>query len=297
MTLALVLVLAAHAGDDPADIVGTIAAPPGAPADAVVFVAARPAGVLRGPPTWVLRLADGPFPRTFRIGPGNAMMGGDTPASLRLTARLDTDGDAATRDPADLEAVLDGVTPGTAGVNLALAASAPGGVGGPPPSATPPPAESDAPAGVVTGVDVAALLGAPNGGARTGEDLRAHTLEAARLLRCVVCQGLSVADSPSETARAMRDQAERLVARGYDTEQVLRWFEASYGDFVRLEPRAEGLNWLVWAGPLVLVVLGLGWIGGATRARPTGTPPAAEEDPLAPWLARVRTETRPTEPT
>jgi cytochrome c-type biogenesis protein CcmH len=108
-----------------------------------------------------------------------------------------------------------------------------------------------------------------------------------------VCQGLSVADSPSETARAMRDQAERLVAQGYDTEQVLRWFEASYGDFVRLEPRAEGLNWLVWAGPLVLVVLGLGWIGGATRTTRAPAPPAEDEDPLALWLARVRAETRP----
>ena len=42
-----------------------------------------------------------------------------------------------------------------------------------------------------------------------------------------------------------------LLAQGYDQEQILAYFENSYGEFVRLEPPLRGVNWLVWLGPLL----------------------------------------------
>jgi cytochrome c-type biogenesis protein CcmH len=212
------------------------------------------------------------------------MMGGPTPSSLVVTARLDRDGDAATKGPDDLVATSAALAPGAQNVTLALAASAP--------VAATPAVTIDAP-GVVTGVDAASVIGPPAGPPLEGEALREATMEAGRLLRCVVCQGLSVADSPSETAKAMRGQVEALVAQGYDTEQVLAWFEASYGAFVRLEPKSEGLNWLVWLAPAAVVLVGgLAILLGTRRGKGQEAPVDAD-DPLAPWLARVRAETRP----
>ena len=75
-------------------------------------------------------------------------------------------------------------------------------------------------------------------------------------LRCPVCQALSVADSSSEAARAMQDRIAELVAQGYTDVQIEDYFVDRYGEWVRLEPPKEGLDLLVWLGPVVLFGLG-----------------------------------------
>jgi cytochrome c-type biogenesis protein CcmH len=87
------------------------------------------------------------------------------------------------------------------------------------------------------------------------EDPRLY--EVASQLRCVVCQNLSVADSPSEMAQQMRGIVrERLVA-GDTPEQVIQYFVDKYGEWILLKPRRAGFNWLVWLAPYVSVALGL----------------------------------------
>jgi cytochrome c-type biogenesis protein CcmH len=82
--------------------------------------------------------------------------------------------------------------------------------------------------------------------------------EIASQLRCVVCQNLSVADSPSEMAQQMRGIVrERLVA-GDTPEQVIQYFVDKYGEWILLKPRRAGFNWLVWLAPFVSIGLGLG---------------------------------------
>ncbi len=81
-----------------------------------------------------------------------------------------------------------------------------------------------------------------------GEALLARTEDVAGLLRCPVCQGLSVADSPATMAVNMKAQVREMLAAGYDQEQILAYFEHSYGEFVRLQPPLRGVNWLVWLG-------------------------------------------------
>jgi cytochrome c-type biogenesis protein CcmH len=77
-------------------------------------------------------------------------------------------------------------------------------------------------------------------------------------LRCVVCQNLSVADSPSEMARQMRDLIRERLGQGDTPEQVIAYFEARYGDFVLLTPRfGRGVNALVWLAPFAAVLVGL----------------------------------------
>jgi hypothetical protein len=64
------------------------------------------------------------------------------------------------------------------------------------------------------------------------------------------------------------------VAAGYSEEQVLSYFEKSYGEFVRLEPPLRGVNWLVWAGPLAGLLLGAFVVMRALRPPRAGAPPA-----------------------
>ena len=145
--------------------------------------------------------------------------------------------------------------------------------------------------------DPRAIVGAPRGTALSGEALDAQTDETAALLRCPVCQGLSVADSPATMAQNMKVQVRELLAQGYDRAQVLAYFEHSYGEFVRLEPPLRGVNWLVWGAPLAGLAAGLGVVAWALRrqaavpgeAPAASTPDALPDDAaLASYVLKVR---------
>ena len=75
-------------------------------------------------------------------------------------------------------------------------------------------------------------------------------------LRCPVCQGLSVSDSPSETAREMRDLVAQRVAEGRTDDEIRAEFRRSYGDWVFLTPPLLGLTGLVWLVPVAALLLG-----------------------------------------
>jgi cytochrome c-type biogenesis protein CcmH len=151
------------------------------------------------------------------------------------------------------------------------------------------------------GEDPAQVVGAPRGPRPQGAVLEARAKEIAGLLRCPVCQGLSVADSPSTMASNMRAQVKDLVAAGYDQEQILAYFERSYGEFVRLKPPLRGVNWLVWLAPVAGLLAGavvIAWALRAPRHLADAAPVAAAaipgpdtlpDDPsLARYVLRVR---------
>jgi cytochrome c-type biogenesis protein CcmH len=144
--------------------------------------------------------------------------------------------------------------------------------------------------------DAEQFVGKPLGTPVPPSALYVRTNEVGALLRCPVCQGLSVADSPSEMAVNMKGQVRELLARGYTEEQILRYFELSYGQFVLLEPKFEGMNTLVWLLPFVALLAGAVVVYFALRrlsapraadASPT-TAASATTTPEDPYLARVR---------
>lgn len=81
---------------------------------AVLYVIARPEGVAAGPPAAVKRMTGVSFPVTFDLTAADSMMGQPLPPRVRLEARIDSDGNALTKDPNDPVVVQDGVALGSA---------------------------------------------------------------------------------------------------------------------------------------------------------------------------------------
>src|SRR4030095_2819947 len=81
--------------------------------------------------------------------------------------------------------------------------------------------------------------------------------DVASQLRCVVCQNLSVADSPSEMAQQMRGIVRDRLAAGETPEQGIQYFVDKDGEWILLAPRRHGFNWLVWGAPFAALALGL----------------------------------------
>ena len=114
--------------------------------------------------------------------------------------------------------------------------------------------------------------------------------ELAAQLRCVVCQTLSVADSPSETANQMRQIIRERLAAGETPEQVRQYFVQRYGEWILLAPPKEGFNLLVWVVPFVGLGAGLVLVVIVLR-RWSRKPAAVPSTPVDPAMReRIRRE-------
>lgn len=75
-------------------------------------------------------------------------------------------------------------------------------------------------------------------------------------LRCLVCQGQSIADSDAELAGDMRHMVRSRIAAGQSPAEVRRWLVKRYGNWVTYKPPLEPATWALWMAPLVLLGLG-----------------------------------------
>ncbi len=147
------------------------------------------------------------------------------------------------------------------------------------------------------------VVGEPAGTPLSGADLDRETARVAALLRCPVCQGLSVNDSPASMAQNMKHQVHDLLAAGYTGDQVLNYFEKAYGEFVRLQPPLRGENWIVWLAPALVLVGGAIFVVYTVGRMKRKSAPAAaeakasslpgrdtlpEDQDLAPYVLRAR---------
>ena len=139
------------------------------------------------------------------------------------------------------------------------------------------------------GAAVLCWQGAASVLAASSLDLEDRVREIASELRCVVCQNLSVADSPSDLAKEMRNLVREQVQQGKSREEVQAYFVSRYGEYVLLSPPKRGFNLLVWGLPFLAVVAGGGLVYLVTRRWTQQTPthrPAV--DPA--YSERVRRE-------
>lgn len=103
--------------------------------------------------------------------------------------------------------------------------------------------------------------------------LEAMTTALAAELRCPVCQGNSIQDSPSELAQQMRDLIKDQLRSGKTPDEVRAYFVDKYGEWILLSPKAEGLNLIVYIVPVVALLVG-GLVVWRTVRRWTATPQA-----------------------
>ena len=86
-------------------------------------------------------------------------------------------------------------------------------------------------------------------------------------LRCLVCQGQSIADSDAEIAGDMRDLVRRRIAAGERPAAVRSWLVQRYGNWVSYRPPTQPVGWPLWAAPVLLILAGT-WIArGRLRRR------------------------------
>ena len=86
-------------------------------------------------------------------------------------------------------------------------------------------------------------------------------------IRCLVCQGQSIADSDAEMAGDMRSLIRKRISAGETPDQVRDWLVQRYGSYVTYEPPFAGLSAPVWIAPVLLLMAGLGIAAGRFRRR------------------------------
>ena len=115
-------------------------------------------------------------------------------------------------------------------------------------------------------------------------------------LRCLVCQNQTIADSNADLANDFRREIRKLIGEGKSDNEILEFMVARYGDFVRYRPPVKGTTILLWAGPGVLLVIGLAVLVSYLRRRNdaiSDTELSAEEQQQADALLRDATDKKP----
>jgi cytochrome c-type biogenesis protein CcmH/NrfF len=113
-------------------------------------------------------------------------------------------------------------------------------------------------------VVVALVIG---GAGRSGghRSAAARTEAIAADLRCPVCQGLSIADSHSPTAEAIKEDIRRRVDAGESDSAIKAHYVESYSEWILLRPETSGFGVLVWVLPVMALLLAIGGLALAFR--------------------------------
>jgi cytochrome c-type biogenesis protein CcmH len=75
-------------------------------------------------------------------------------------------------------------------------------------------------------------------------------------IRCLVCQGQSIADSSADLAGDMRAMIRQRIQAGESPAEVRAWLERRYGSWVSYDPPLDRSTWPLWAAPVLLVIAG-----------------------------------------
>jgi len=86
-------------------------------------------------------------------------------------------------------------------------------------------------------------------------EARARTLS--KDIRCLVCQNQSIDDSNADLARDLRVLVRERLTQGDSDDQVLDYLVKRYGDYVLLKPPVKSSTYVLWFGPIVILILGL----------------------------------------
>lgn len=96
----------------------------------------------------------------------------------------------------------------------------------------------------------------------TGQDpdINFQARPIADQLRCPVCRGIPIADSPSELAQDMMETIREKLSQGLSEEEILLYFENRYGEWILMNPKPKGLNLTLWLLPASLLLGGAAFL-------------------------------------
>ncbi|ABG18534.1 cytochrome c-type biogenesis protein [Yersinia pestis Nepal516] len=97
-------------------------------------------------------------------------------------------------------------------------------------------------------------------------------------LRCPKCQNNSIADSNATIAADMRAKVYELMQQGYSKQQIVDYMVARYGNFVTYEPPVTAATIILWAGPLLFVLIGAAIVVLRARRRVEKEPPLSQQE-------------------
>ncbi len=86
--------------------------------------------------------------------------------------------------------------------------------------------------------------------------LQARYEQINRELRCLVCQNQTIADSNATLAQDLRREVREMITAGKSDDEIRTFMVDRYGDFVLYKPRMTPVNFLLWAAPVLLLLLG-----------------------------------------
>ena len=89
------------------------------------------------------------------------------------------------------------------------------------------------------------------------QEAKAHALM--QTLRCLQCQGQSIADSDAPLAGDMRHEVRTKIAAGESPDAIRKWLVARYGNWVSYDPPFDAATAFLWLGPLLFLAIG-GWL-------------------------------------
>jgi len=105
------------------------------------------------------------------------------------------------------------------------------------------------------------------------EELRFQHLTSE--LRCLVCQDENLADSNADFARDLRHKVFELMQQGQSDAQIKQYLVDRYSDFVLYDPPVNHRTWLLWFGPLLILIAGALVVANTIRKRSRSGAPAA----------------------
>jgi cytochrome c-type biogenesis protein CcmH len=97
--------------------------------------------------------------------------------------------------------------------------------------------------------------------------LEKRVTQLSELLRCLVCQNQTIADSHAELAIDLKNQIREKMKAGESDKQIVDYMVARYGDFVLYKPPVKATTVILWVGPFVLLLGGLGFVFVKVRQR------------------------------
>jgi cytochrome c-type biogenesis protein CcmH len=86
-------------------------------------------------------------------------------------------------------------------------------------------------------------------------------------LRCIQCQGQSIADSDAPIAQVMRGEVRSRIEKGEAPEEIRNWIISRYGEWVSYDPPLSGVTLLLWLAPLLLLASAI-WVSRGLFRRP-----------------------------